>query len=277
MDSIFTYSDYREYLHDAIAEKRGKNSRYSLRSAAVRIGISSGTLTRILNGSRHIGPDLLPKLITYLGLKRREAEYFSLLASFPLIKDEDRKRRCYRDIMKMRAGRHTLIPAENHQFFEHWYNVVLYELLRIEKSTSDAGVLGARLQPPVTAAKVKKALSKLREMGYLREVDDKGTFSTAPFLTTGDKWESVAIHAFQVTMANLAAKALDTIPKTERDFSTLTMALSEEAFTKVRSVLRNARAEITEIERECTNPQRVYQINIQCFPLSTPADGKKEE
>lgn len=275
MYNIFTYTDYREYLHDALAEKRGKNPRYSLRSASARIGISSGTLTRILNGTRHVGPDLLPKLIDYLGLKKREARYFTLLASFALIKDETRKRQCYRDILKMRAERHTFIPPENHQFFEQWFNVVLYELLRIEKKVIDAGALGARLLPPLSASKTRKALMLLKRMGYINNEGEGESCTTAPFLTTGDTWESVAIHAFQVAMSNLAAKALDTLPKEERDFSTLTMALSSDAFEKIRVVLKNARTEISEIERSCKDPERVFQINFQCFPLTAPADKKK--
>ena len=54
------------------------------------------------------------------------------------------------------------------------------------------------------------------------------------------------------------------------------MALSPEAFDKVREVVKNARAEIAAIERECRDPQRVYQINFQCFPLTKRPGGKEE-
>ncbi|MBN1759215.1 MAG: TIGR02147 family protein [Chitinispirillaceae bacterium] len=276
MDSIFTYSSYREYIRDAIEEKRRKNTRYSFRSAANRIGTSSGTLSRILNGTRHLGPSLLPKMISFLGLKRREAEYFSLLVHFELLNDESKKRQCYRDILRMRTGCNTTVPEENHQFFEQWYHVALFELLRIVKDSSDTTALGSMLMPPITGPKARKAVELLKKIGYIRQEEDASACTTEPFLTTGDTWESVAIHSFQVTMSQLAAKALDTVPKEERDFSTLTMALSQEAFEKVRDVVKNARAEIAAIERESSDPERVYQINMQCFPL-TQDIAKKDE
>lgn len=277
MESIFTYSSYRDYLTDVIEEKRARNARYSYRRAAQRIGISSGTLSRILNGSRHLGGSLLPKMISYLGLKRREAEYFSLLVNFELLTDENRKRQCYRELLRMRTERNTLVPEENHQFFEQWYHVALFELLRIVKDPSDHAALGAMLLPPVSGPKARRAIEVLKKLGYIHQENDESSCTTEPFLTTGDTWEGVAIHSFQVAMSTLAAKALDTVPKEERDFSTLTMALSKEAFMKIREVVTNARAEIAAIERECTDPERVYQINLQCFPLSREKRSEEGE
>jgi uncharacterized protein (TIGR02147 family) len=274
MDSIFTYSDYRSYIKDAIDEKRKKNPQYSCRSAASRMGISSGSLTRILNGTRHAGPELLPKLITFLGLKKREAEYFLLIVGFESIKDENKRRARYQKILKMRAERNKPVPPEHYRFFEQWYHVALFELLRTGKYKGDNAAFGAMLIPPVSESKTRKALDLLKRLGYIRQSDNGEIQPTQPFLTTGDSWESVAIHAFQVAMSNLGAQALDTIPKEERDFSTLTMALSKEAFEKVRDVVKKARMEISTIERDCSAPDRVYQINFQSFPLSI--DHEKE-
>lgn len=274
MKSIFTYSDYRDYIKDVLNEKQQKNRAFSYRNVALRLGIGSGTLSRIINGSRHLGATLLPKMITFLGLKRREAEYFSLLVSFELLKDEEQRRKCYRDLLKMRNERTAVIPEENHQFFEQWYHVALYELLRIVRKPVDCAALGALLLRPLSGAKTRKTLALLKRLGYIKENAGNGSCTTAPFLTTGDKWEGVAVHAFQVAMSDMATRALDTLPKEERDFSTLTMALSSEAFGKIRDVIKTARAEIARIERECDNPERVYQVNFQCFPLTVPCNAE---
>ena len=275
MKSVFEYSDYRGYIKDAIGEKRKRNPQYSYRSAANRMGISSGSLIRILNGTRHAGPELLPKLITFLGLKKREAEYFSLIVGFESIKDENKRRACYQKIMRMRAQRNKSVPPGNYRFFEQWYHVALYELLRTGAYSGDDAAFGAQLIPPVSESKTRKALDLLKRLGYVREAGKSGAACAVhPFLTTGDSWESAAIHAFQTAVSNLGARALDTIPKEERDISTLTMALSKEAFAKVRDVVKKARMEISAIECDCANPERVYQINFQCFPMSV---GKGKE
>jgi uncharacterized protein (TIGR02147 family) len=268
MESIFTYSDYRRYVKDAVEEKRKRNPQYSYRCAASRMGVSSGALARVLNGTRHAGAGLVRKFIIFLGLKKREAEYFSLLAGFESIKDEGRRRACYQKILRMRADCHGAVPREQYRFFEQWYHVALFELLRTGTGARDADALGASLVPPVSGSKIRKALETLKRLGYVRELPGGAVRPAQPFLTTGDTWESVAIHAFQVAVANLGARALDALPKEERDFSTLTMALSREAFGKVREVVKRARMEISAIERECASPDRVYQMNFQCFPLS---------
>jgi uncharacterized protein (TIGR02147 family) len=269
MKSIFTYSDYRGYIKDAIEEKRQKNPQYSFRCAANRMGVSSGSLARVLNGTRHAGSELMLKLIGYLGLKKREAEYFSLIVGFESIKDENKRRESYQKILKMRTARNKLIPQEQYRFFEKWYHVALFELLRTGTFSGDNAALGAMLIPPISESKTRKAIELLKQLGYIQESNDGVTQATHPFLTTGDAWESVAIHAFQLAMSNLGTQSLDRIPKEERDISTLTMALSKEAFDKVRDVVKKARMEISAIERNCTFPERVYQINMQCFPLST--------
>ncbi len=280
MNSIYTYSDYRGYIKDAIEEKRKKNPRYSYRAAAKRIGISSGSLARILNGTRHAGCGLLRKLIVFLGLKKREAEYLSLIAGFESIKDENKRRACYREILKMRARRAERaerskpVPREHYRFFEQWYHVALFELLRTGKYTGDNAAFGAMLVPPVSESKTRKALDLLKRLGYVHQSGDGATRATQPFLTTGDSWESAAIHAFQAAMSNLGVRALDTMRKEERDYSTLTMTLSKDAFEKVRAIVKKARMEISAVERDCAAPDRVYQVNFQCFPLSI--DNERE-
>lgn len=275
MESIFTYSDYRKYVRDAIAEKQQRNRSFSCRSAAESLGVGSGTLSRIINGSRHIGPELLPKMIDFLGLKRREAAYFTLLVSFEQMKGEDERRRCYIEMIRLRTRCSSIVAREKYRFFEKWYHVALFELTRIVKDVSDPSALGALFMPPLSESKTRKAIELLREIGYVKKgADDDGERTVEPFLTTGEAWESVAIHSFQVAMSNLATEALDNLPKEERDFSTLTMALSKDSFDKIRDVLKSTRAQIAQIERECKDPERVYQINFQCFPLTIPY-GKK--
>jgi uncharacterized protein (TIGR02147 family) len=242
----------------------------------VHLGISSGTLSRILNGTRHLGPRLLPKLVAFAGLKKREAEYFRLLVSFESVNETGKKQEYYQRICRMRSRNNTVVTEENHRFFEQWYNVVLFELLRIAGDPTDYTALSALFIPPLSESKIRKALTMLEKLGYVK-FDKNHNAHTEPFLTTGDTWESVAIHSFQKAMAAMAAQALDAVPKEERDFSTLTMALSEEAFNKIRTVVKEAREEIAQIERSVKNPQRVYQINLQCFPLTSSPDTEEKQ
>ena len=66
----------------------------------------------------------------------------------------------------------------------------------------------------------------------------------------------------------MAAAALDNCPRRDRDFSTLTLSLSGRNFIAAREILRKARQELLALDEKETGPERVYQINLQAFPLS---------
>jgi uncharacterized protein (TIGR02147 family) len=272
MDSIYAYTDYREYLRDFLFEKKKKNPGYSSRCAAEKCGIPSGSFTRILNGTRGIGPSALPKIITWLGLRSREESYFRLLLRFAHCGDSLQKEKIYSELSLFRNQMRHCIPEEKFHFFEQWYYVALYELVKIVPDISDPAELGAMLEPAVSASKVQCALDVLLNAGFIQKTD-KGFTAAGSFLSTGDRWESAAIESFQKSMANLGAEALARFPKDKRDISTLSVSLSEENFREVTKIIREAREKIREIENNEVSPEKVYQINFQVFPLST-LEGK---
>ena len=274
MNPIYAYTDYREYIHDYCTSKREKNSGYSLRCAADRCGVPSGTFTRILNGTRGIGPSLLPKFIEWLGLKNREADYFRLLVKFQQCTNAADKETYHADILALRQQMRHRIPEETYHFFEQWYYVALYELIKIIPCGVQPALYGTYLEPPISEAKTVKALEILEKSGLI-ERTDKGYRTAAPFISTGDHWESTTIQVFQRMMGTLGTEALLRFPKSERDISTLSVSLSKESFRKVADIIREAREKIIEIERLDSKPQQVYQVNFQLFPLSRTCQGEQ--
>lgn len=267
MNAIYAYTDYREYIRDFLIEKQKKNTKYSSRCAAEKCGVPSGTFTRILKGTRGIGPSLLPKFINWLGLKHREAHYFQILVKFQHSTATIDRDNFYEELLTYRSQMRHLIPEDKFHFFEQWYHIALYELMKILSKSSQPEQIGALLEPPVSGTKIQKAIEVLEKAGFIKN-SPQGFSPVDNFLSTGDTWESAAIHAFQKIMCSLGTESLDRFPKNERDISTLSMGLSEESFRKVVDVIRDARQKIKEIEKMDSAAERVYQINFQVFPLS---------
>jgi uncharacterized protein (TIGR02147 family) len=271
-NSIYAYTDYREFLKDILAGKRERNAAFSIRAAAARINIGTGTLNRILSGSRNIGPTLLPAVIKFLGLKSREAEYFSLLVRFTRTSHPGKKRGLYEQILRMRGESRSVIPEQKYNLFEQWECLALHQLFRIVPDCRDPARLGVMLAPKVSSSRVRKALDLLERNGMIRP-NDRGGYSPADItMTTGETWQGVAIHGFQKTAARMAMNALDSFQKPERDFSTLTISLSPGSFTAARDILKKARHEILALDEKETDPRSVYQLNLQLFPLSRDRD-----
>jgi uncharacterized protein (TIGR02147 family) len=265
---IYAYTDYRDFLRNEISVKRDRNAAFSIRAAAAQMNIGTGTLNRILNGSRNIGPALLPTVIAFLGLKPREAEYFSLLVRFSRTAHPGKKRSLYEQILRMRGESRSVIPEQKYGLFEQWECLALHQLLRIVPDCSDPAMLGALLAPKVSPSRVRKALDLLERNGMIRSNDRGGYSPVENSMTTGETWLGVAIHGFQKTSARMAMNALDSFQKAERDFSTLTISVSPESFKTARDILRKARQEILALDEKETRPERVYQMNLQLFPLS---------
>lgn len=274
METIYAYTDHRVFVQDFLSDKRKKNPKYSLRCAAEKCGVPSGTFARILNGTRGIGPSLLPKFSNWLGLKHREADYFGLLVKFQQCTSVNDRDKYYEELLSCRVRMKHLIPEDKFHFFEQWYHVALHELLKIVPDTNNPEQLGALLEPAVNESKTRNALEIMEKAGIIKRTPE-GLKPAASFLSTGDTWESAAIHAFQRIMCSLGTEALDRFAKSERDMSTLSMSLSEKGFREVIEVIRGAREKIREVEQSDNAPERVYQINFQIFPLSRRNDRSK--
>jgi len=268
MPTIYAYSDYRSFIRDVLEEKRRSNPHFSLRAAASKLGVNSGTLTRIMNGTRHLGPSLLPRFIDFLGLRRRQSEYFTLLVKLARTSDESAKRACYEEILQLRSRQRAVIGREHYRFFEKWYYPALHQLIRTVPDIDDPAELGRLLNPPITAFKAKKALELLESNGFIRRRGGCGYETVDPSLTTGETWRGAAIQSFQATMAGMGKDAVERIPQNERDVSTLTLSLSAGSYRKVRGIIQRARREILALDESDLTPEQVFQLNLQLFPLS---------
>lgn len=268
MDSIYTYFDYRQYLNDLIQEKRLRNKMLSLRAIAARIGINSGTLVRILNNERNISKILIPSFASFLRLKNKESQYFSILVEFNQARDNEKRRNLYDQLIMFRNECRKPVNPDAYEFYDQWYYTVIRELFHFFPFTDDFDGLAKMVQPEITANQVKKAIAVLQRIGFIKKTEDGYFKPDQSFITTGKAWRSVAIEIFQKTMMENGVTALDRFAKEKRDFSTMTMRFSSEGYKKVRQILKRTREEIAHIEEEDKAANQVYQINMQLFPVS---------
>jgi hypothetical protein len=251
MNSIFNYFDFREYLKDDLARRKAGNPAFSIRSMAVRLKVDSSTLVRIFNKQRNISPNLLPKLIKFLGLRSKESEYFIHLVKFCQAKSE-----------------------RDYAFYEEWYYSAVRELLRFYPFTGDYQALSRMLEPVITVHEARRAIDLLLRCNFIKRSGDAYAVCDST-ITTGEQWHGPAIQRFHRDTLVKTIEGLDRIPRQERDFSTMTMCYSPEGYKKVRELLRRTREEMTRIEEADRQRNRVYQINMQLFPLSK-SYGEKE-
>jgi uncharacterized protein (TIGR02147 family) len=268
MPNIYTYFDIRLYLQDDFAERKSRNPKFSLRAMADRLKVNSATVIRIMNGDRNISNNMLPVFINYLGLRQKEAEYFQVLVQFCQSKSEQTRHAAYRSLIMKRSGMTRTVSDAHYAFYEEWYFTAIRELLRIHPFDGNYKKLASSVVPSISVHEVKRAINLLVNLGFIEKKAEIFTVKESS-ITTGETWNGAAIKTFQQQMLKKAIDAMDRFSKEERDFSTMTMCYSEEGLKKVRDLLKNTREELSRIEESDKGANKVYQINMQTFPLTT--------
>ena len=268
MKPIYNYQDYRSFLRDFYAECNARNPRFSLRSFASKVGLNVSNITRILNGQRNISEKTQRRIVACLKLRERESEYFTLLVRYTQARNTADKRALYEQIRLYRKTKLRNLSPEYDEYFSNWFNVALRELINIVRRKMKSRELARMLLPSPKPNDVRKSLNLLLRLGLVKQKADGCMELADKFVSTPDEWTGTAIHSFQVAMAEIGKQALDRFPKSERDISTLTLSLSREGLSAAKAAIQRAREEVMHVANSDSSADRVYELNLQLFPLS---------
>jgi uncharacterized protein (TIGR02147 family) len=266
---VFDYCDFRLLLKDLYAFSKKKNIKFSYRFIALRAGFkSAGFFSQIIQGKTNISMRIALSLADAFKLKVTEKEYFENLVLFNQAKTQSDKQHYFRKIIALKKGKLKTLDERQYELFTQWYYLAVREWLGIFKFKGDYKKLSEALMPAITVAEAKDAIKVLEKLNLIQR-NPSGIYERLDAtLTTGDAWKSVAITQFQIDTLNLAKGSYDRVPAQYRNHSTLTLSISENEFQWIKDELSALRKKILEIATSATHPDRVYQININVFPLS---------
>jgi len=268
---VYRYSDYREFLRDAVRDRKEKDARFSLRGMASRVGIDHSLLAKVLSGQRHLGSEHFPAVGRALGLDLNRSAYLEVLASANRARSASEKERLLQKLQPMKPHSKERIDASRYDYFRSWRHVAIRSLLDwYEFDGKDWDGLGRMLEPPVPGSQARESVEILVRMGLLKPAA-RGRFKPATaHLSTGDRWHSQAVREFQKEVLRLSESAVDRIPAERRDISTVTVAFPVRALDEIRGILKEARAKIVRVADQypAEESDAVFQLNLQLFPVT---------
>jgi uncharacterized protein (TIGR02147 family) len=268
MKEIYTYYNYRKYLNDFYQEKKSKDSYFSFRFISKKVGIDHSLLVKIFQGKRHIGERSIPAFARLLNLSPRQTEYFELLVLYGKAKTNREIKHYFERLLSFSEVHAHKVESDKYEFYQKWYYTAVREILHVHPGINDFKELASLVEPAITPAQAKRALALLLRLGFVRK-NEQGRYElTSRFITTGDDWKSIAIHSFQKESLALAGRALEKVDKGERDISTVTVSLDDKGLERVRDRVRTFQEEIVGIAASCGTVNKVYQVNVQAFPMS---------
>lgn len=275
------FTDYRPYLREFYEYKR-ELTKNALRPytyanfAAAADFRSPNYLKLIIEGARNLSPEMAKKFARALGLGKDDTEEFLALVDYsqstePL--ERNRRLKVLSDLRVRQQLKSGEINSETWEKVPGWVTWVLSAL------TDQAGVkfepdrLFELMRGKARPEEIRRSLDRLLASGELTKNPETGEVTKGRELMSGS--ESVPVELVRKLQAELIYLGLESLfqdKAQDREFGAQTMALTEDEFEVLKFELRQFRkrwAKDVGVARKDTKGNRVFQLNIQLFPVTT--------
>ncbi len=260
---------YRAFLKDAYLERKASDKSFTHAVISERAELkSTGFFSWVLSGKRNITPALAKKFCKVFKLDRSESAFFELLVSYDQAKNNEERAKYFRKIVINKKSIINEATPDQYAYFKHWYVAVIREIIAIKPFKDDFKKLGHSLIPKISPTEARDAVDLLMRLKFIKKEND-GTLTHIPqTIIVGEEWRSMAIVNYQGSLMKLGVDALENIPSEDRDISTVTVSCTQELFETYKERMKQLRQEFLELARNEESADKVYQFNLQLFPLS---------
>lgn len=277
---LATYTDYRQYLKDMYDYRRaieGSTLRpysYSHFSAAADIK-SPNYLKLIIEGRRNLSEDMMVRFARALRLSKSELEEFKALVRYGQAVDPMERNKFLRELSELRAKRDLqdgLIDQASWEKVPSWIGWVLYAMADQQNVQFNPADLHKLFRAKASVEEIRHSLAKLIEAGKFKKSPETGAIEKGN--ATGEAGQEIPVNLIRKLQAELIYLGIESLfrdsPK-DREFGSVTLAMTPDEFEHVKFELRQLRKRINKdigVKRLSTKGDRVYQLNIQLFPVT---------
>lgn len=277
------YTDFRLYLKDVYEHRRLTESTglraysYSTFSAAADIK-SPNYLKLIIEGRRNLSEDMITRFAKALRLNRAETEEFRALVRYGQATEPMERNQFLKELADLRAQRAFEAGQINQASWDKvpgWVGWVLYAMSEQGGVNFDPLELQRLFRAKAGVDDIREALKKLLGSGELARNQETGEVTKGRDLVESPQDLPVAlIRKLQAELIYLGIESLFRDSPKEREFGAMTVAMTEEEFNQVRFELRQLRKRVQRdllVKRKSSKGERVYQLNVQLFPVTDKA------
>ncbi|HEY1079085.1 MAG TPA: DUF4423 domain-containing protein, partial [Bdellovibrio sp.] len=215
-----------------------------------------------------------------LSFMKDQTEEFRLLVHFTQATDPaDRnmylkKLSEHRVAGKLKSGE---IDRKTWEKVPNWVTWIVYAMVDQEGVSFDTAGLKSLLRDKASEDEIEHALATLLNTGELRRDEKTGELKKGRSLIESPEDVPVAlVRKLQSQLMYLGLESLYQDQPTDREFGTLTMSLTKSEFEEIKFKLRQMRKGFhkdNSIARMKEKGERVYQLNIQLFPVTKAVEG----
>ena len=268
---LFAFLDHRAFLADWFTWKKSTNRRFSHRVFSRLAGVRSPSLLLLVTkGDRNITPNTLPGFIKALSLDEEEASFFRLLVDLDAADMAEERTAIFQRIAASQRFRAAHpIEGESFRYLSRWYIPAVRELALCAGFQADAAWIAGVVRPAVTEQQAQEALDTLQALGMLTVGGDGSVEVTDATLATPHEIVGTAVHNYHQGMLTRSGDAITAFRPHERHLGAVTVAVPAHRVPELKAAVTAFQERFLDLcdgmEEDST---RVYQMNLQLFPLS---------
>ena len=281
--NIFDYLDPVLYLNDYFEYRKEKNPRFSQRMFAHKVGIkSSGFICDVLKGRRKLTQVQIDNFLKGMELKDVEEQYFRGMVMYSQASSHAARMEWRKQLESLQPSPMKRLNKVVAKYYSQWYHIAVRESLALESYQGEfdeiAGEIAQHVFPKIKRSEALDALHFLHKNGFIIQ-DNRGVWTAKhKSLTAGcQELGKEYLRGFQSDMMDLAKEALPQVDPSQRDISCTTMSISGEAMETIRGRISEFHTEIVQLVQGDFQEDRLYQMNVQFFPLGGSFDEESEK
>lgn len=249
------------FLKHKFDEAKKTNPLFSIRSFALKAGVSSGAMTEILHGKRRISSNIVQKISENLSLNPGERAQF-----VGEIKNSD-------DSKQGSSTKPTIfLTRRQFQFITEGHHFALVALLDTEGFQNETSWISQRLG--ISETQVELAIHRLVQARILRIEDGVLKKDNLTFSTSDDVVDSF-VALSHVDSLKSARKSVLNDPVELRDFTQFCIPTDPNLLPQVKERIRSFQDDIEKMMKDSKTTE-VYKLAIQFFPMTKSSSGNKK-
>lgn len=273
---IDNYFDYREYLADLFNWFKNENSSFSHRYIVQKAGYKSPTVLKdVIDKKKNMTTKSIERFSKALKLNEYESEYLKILLRFNTTESLSEKDKYFNEltlIRKKNPGKK--LSVEEFEVLEKWWTPAIKELLSLPDYKHSKKWMARVLEPEIKVEEVSKALNVLERNGLIKK-ENSQWIPVDEIIKTDREVKSLKVAKYHEQMMNLAKKAMYNIPSNKREYSGTLIRISKDDVNHIKNILYDVRQTILSIAEKSKEPDQIYQLNFQLFPLIKTDRGNR--
>lgn len=265
---IFEYFDYRKFLNDYLRQVKTSRPSFSMRAFSRHCGFNSPNyMSLILSQRRNLNSKTIARVTKACRLDAQQSRYFKALVEWNQSQEEDKDLH-FDEIYRIQLGRKQKVLSKSQNvILGKWYYHVLREMVLLPHFENDPNWIAQRLGYQLAPHEIEKAFEILIQQGLLKKRGKKLVQADAVVTTTDDE-ASKLIQQYHIDMIPQSIRAIRTNDVSDRDFRSMTMALSKKNFREIKKEIKKLEERVIEIATKETQAEEVYQLNLQLFHIT---------